>query len=1077
MQKIVRMSGIIAFFAVIGVVFTACPTDEPPEMATGTGTITGRALFTNNTDNSGITITLEKTDGLRSISALEANRNIAAGARSVSESRSIARTTSTATDGSFTLSNIPAGTYTLYASSQNSMEKAVTTNITVTANQTINAETLNLTAVGSITGRVLLDNNTNTGNFGFLVCVAGTSYMAMTGNDGRFTISNVPAGTGYLIVIMKGHFTAVWTAETISVNSGQTTTLEPNPRNFTTTEIGGIGIVWQGERSTAPTNPQINWAYYNTANKTSYIWNGTKWDVLAAQGEKGDPGTSGSIVTIGENGNWFIDGVDTNIKIQGSDGKPGSVVTIVGGTWHIDGENTGVSVYGVKGEDGKDGSVVTIVGGFWYIDGATTGIPVQGEKGDPGVSGVDGKAGSVITIKDGRWHIDGADTGISVYGLKGDTGVAGKDGSVVTIVGGFWYIDGVTTGIPVQGEKGDPGIPGVDGKPGSVVTIVGGTWHIDGVDTGVSVYGLKGDTGSAGKDGTVVTIVGGYWYLDGVSTGIPVQGPKGDTGNDGLTPFIGTNGNWWIGTTDTGIKAQGPQGANGENGNDGLTPYIGTNGNWWIGMIDTGVRSDCPLFIIFDSTSLANTLQRLQTYAASNNDYFFLFLSDAIISPQTLSYSGKDNIRIWFIGLGSERTISLSGYDSLFTVGSGVTLILDSNVTLLGHDENTASLVTVGSGGELVMNEGAKIMGNTHSAIIQQQGNLYNGDSYGGGVCVNNNGSFTMAGGEISGNKVFSSSGWPYGGGVHVNNNGTFLMSGGKITGNMSYGYSYTGSGVTGSGGGVSTHGTFTMTGGEISSNINQIAADSGGRHGIGGGGVYVRYGGGKFIMRGGKITDNTCYLGNGGVSVDGSDGTFTMYNGSISNNTGTGVSTGYMSTFTMNGGTVSGNTGRGGIHVSNYSIFTMNNGTISNNAPNVDPGGGVHVGPNGTFIMNDGIISNNTKSGGVRMSGGQYDDGRLAGGIFTMNGGTISGNTWWLRGAGVYVEIGIFTKTGGTIYGYIAEDPNSNVVRDFGGNVLDNLGHAVYINTEPVKRRETTADSDVNLDSAIDGIAGGWEN
>ena len=28
-----------------------------------------------------------------------------------------------------------------------------------------------------------------------------------------------------------------------------------------------------------------------------------------------------------------------------------------------------------------------------------------------------------------------------------------------------------------------------------------------------------------------------------------------DSGKDGLTPFIGENGNWWIGEKDTGVKA------------------------------------------------------------------------------------------------------------------------------------------------------------------------------------------------------------------------------------------------------------------------------------------------------------------------------------------------------------------------------------------------------------------------------------------------------------------------------------------------------------------------------------------
>lgn len=32
-------------------------------------------------------------------------------------------------------------------------------------------------------------------------------------------------------------------------------------------------------------------------------------------------------------------------------------------------------------------------------------------------------------------------------------------------------------------------------------------------------------------------------------------GPQGPTGDDGITPHVGDNGNWWIGNTDTGIKA------------------------------------------------------------------------------------------------------------------------------------------------------------------------------------------------------------------------------------------------------------------------------------------------------------------------------------------------------------------------------------------------------------------------------------------------------------------------------------------------------------------------------------------
>lgn len=62
-------------------------------------------------------------------------------------------------------------------------------------------------------------------------------------------------------------------------------------------------------------------------------------------------------------------------------------------------------------------------------------------------------------------------------------------------------------------------------------------------------------------------------------------GKPGDPGDDGETPFIGENGRWWVGATDTGVQAQG------EPGKNGVTPHIGENGNWYIGDTDTGVQA------------------------------------------------------------------------------------------------------------------------------------------------------------------------------------------------------------------------------------------------------------------------------------------------------------------------------------------------------------------------------------------------------------------------------------------------------------------------------------------------------
>jgi M6 family metalloprotease-like protein/uncharacterized repeat protein (TIGR02543 family) len=62
-------------------------------------------------------------------------------------------------------------------------------------------------------------------------------------------------------------------------------------------------------------------------------------------------------------------------------------------------------------------------------------------------------------------------------------------------------------------------------------------------------------------------------------------GLPGEPGLPGQTPHIGDNGNWWIGSTDTGVLAEAQAGEN------GVTPHIGQNGNWWIGLTDTGIKA------------------------------------------------------------------------------------------------------------------------------------------------------------------------------------------------------------------------------------------------------------------------------------------------------------------------------------------------------------------------------------------------------------------------------------------------------------------------------------------------------
>jgi hypothetical protein len=208
--------------------------------------------------------------------------------------------------------------------------------------------------------------------------------------------------------------------------------------------------------------------------------------------------------------------------------------------------------------------------------------------------------------------------------------------------------------------------------------------------------------------------------------------------------------------------------------------------------------------------------------------------------------------------------------------------------------------------------------------------------------------------------------------------------------------------------------------------------------------------------MNGGKISGNTSpssSISGSGVYISG-DGAFIMSDGEISDNAGdSGVFVGSKYTGVRDGG-----------YPDKAGVFTMRGGKISGNTA-ISYGGGVCVAgggntlTSGTFTMENGEISGNTASNGGGVS---------TGGTFTMNGGAISGNTASDYGGGVYVLPGTFIKQlGAVIYGSNASNALKNTASS------NSSGHAVsgYQIT-----RNTTAGTDIILDSMKSGAAGGWE-
>ena len=239
------------------------------------------------------------------------------------------------------------------------------------------------------------------------------------------------------------------------------------------------------------------------------------------------------------------------------------------------------AITGGDGADGADGREVELQVANGYIQWRyTTGADTDWKNLMPlsDLKGEDGEDGREVELKnDGssilwRYVGEGDDAWRPLVDLSDITGSDGADGKQVElrVEGGYiqWKYDAdsdwqnliaLSALQGIKGDKGDKGDPGEDGDTPYIGD--NGNWWIGGVDTGIKAEGSDGADGSDGSDGK-----------DGQ------DGKDGEDGKDGLTPYIGSNGNWWIGTTDTGIKAAGNNGADGKDGKDGINGKDGANG-------------------------------------------------------------------------------------------------------------------------------------------------------------------------------------------------------------------------------------------------------------------------------------------------------------------------------------------------------------------------------------------------------------------------------------------------------------------------------------------------------------------
>ena len=149
----------------------------------------------------------------------------------------------------------------------------------------------------------------------------------------------------------------------------------------------GLSIVWKGDLATAPSNPQLNWCYRNTVDKKIYIYNGSAWELMVLDGNDGKQGAKGDnglsvFITYHDNaitstpatptGNGTTDGWHTNATKEANWMSQKVAASASEGTW-----GAPIQICGADGQAGQPGKDAI----SYWLDLSTTEVVVtKGEK-------------------------------------------------------------------------------------------------------------------------------------------------------------------------------------------------------------------------------------------------------------------------------------------------------------------------------------------------------------------------------------------------------------------------------------------------------------------------------------------------------------------------------------------------------------------------------------------------------------------------------------------------------------------------------------------------------------------------
>lgn len=374
----------------------------------------------------------------------------------------------------------------------------------------------------------------------------------------------------------------------------------------------GLSIVWKGDLSEAPANPQMNWAYRDTDNGRVYIYNGNAWELMVVDGTDGTDGADGQnglsvYITYndseaepsaptgdGTTNGWHTNATSTTIWMSqkvaasSSEGTWGKPIKVKGETGSQGEKGDGFSVLGhwYEGMIVPYLGVVTMGGNSFAAKVATTNPPMFTLMDSEG-NRLKTNDGYILTgeINTAEYDIiaekgkDGEDGLQGLQGEKGEQGIAGKDGA-----------DGKTSYFHIKYSENENGYPMTE-TPSKYIGTYVDFEEADSEDYTKyawarfeGIQGEKGEQGIPGYNGTD----GKTYYLhikysnDGGST---FTGNNGEDSGDyigvltDLNPDDSTNPSDYKWSKIKGEQgAQGIQGLQGEKGEQGIQGEKGEDG-------------------------------------------------------------------------------------------------------------------------------------------------------------------------------------------------------------------------------------------------------------------------------------------------------------------------------------------------------------------------------------------------------------------------------------------------------------------------------------------------------------------